>query len=110
VTKRPSRQTTAAKQPQRVAAVAEEAKAPPPATLHECLAPLAAVAVQCSMQAYRWGVHNRQLMRASMVMALAEDIVNQCARLLDHEDSAQGVARDVARQMDAVHRKSEVVA
>jgi hypothetical protein len=70
-----------------------------PETLRDCLAPLAAAAIQTSVLAYTWGLANGQLMRASIVMDLAGDVVKQCNRLLEHEHSAAGVVRDVARQM-----------
>lgn len=73
-------------------------KAPVPASLRDCLAPLAAAAIETSTLAYAWGIANTQLLRASAVMDLCGDVVKQANQMITHEVSAQAVQRDIARQ------------
>lgn len=59
-------------------------------SLHDCLAPLAAAAVETSLLAYAWGLQTKQLMRAGVVMDLAGDVIKQANAILTHESSAPG--------------------
>ncbi len=81
----------------------EATKDTTPATLRECLAPLAAAATQTSVMAYRWGLKAQggSLMRAAAAMDLAGNVITECNAMLKHSDSEETVKRDVNRQMAA---------
>lgn len=58
---------------------------PKPETLRDCLLPLVTAATQVSLLAYQWGLENRQLMRASVVMDLCENVTKECEAMVRHE-------------------------
>lgn len=83
-------------------------KANPVSTLRECLAPLAAGAMQTSVYAYKWGVQNNCLMRASSIMDLAGWVVQECNRLMVHQDTADGVKQAAVAQVPQPARVTPV--
>ncbi len=73
-----------------------------PTTLRECLAPLAAAAIQTSVMAHKWGrrAQGGSLMRAAAAIELAGNVVKECNVMLRHSDSEETVKGDVKRQME----------
>lgn len=62
-----------------------------PTSLRDCLAPLAAGALETSLLVHKWGTTHGSLMRASTVMEMCADVVKHCNELLRHDERALAV-------------------
>ncbi len=58
-----------------------------PLSLQDCLAPLAAGALETSLLAHKWGTTKGSLMRASTVMEFCSQVIAESNRLIGHDTS-----------------------
>lgn len=56
----------------------------PEEAFHDILSPMAAMCVETSARAYKWGLAHRQLLRASQVVDLCGEMADRAYQILGH--------------------------